>query len=65
MRKIRNNKYNLLNYFIYPEERLSKSYVKYAKKFLEELGENKNIIGKSYSKYRYIKYNFRSKIKIW
>ena len=56
MRKIKSNKYNLLNYFIYPEERLSKSYVKYAKKFLEELGKNKTIqsssIGKSYSKYR-------------
>ena len=63
MRKIRSNKYNLLNYFIYPEERLSKSYVKYAKKFLEELGKNKSIIGKTYNKYRQIKYNFRSKIK--
>ena len=56
MRKIRSNKYNLLNYFIYPEERLSKSYVKYAKKFLEKLGENKSIqsssIGKTYNKYR-------------
>mgnify|MGYP003115106282 FL=1 len=52
MRKIRSNKYNLLNYFIYPEEKLSKSYVKYARKFLENLGENKSIIGKSYSKYR-------------
>ena len=55
MRKIKSNKYNLLNYF-YPEELLSKSYVKYAKKFLEELGKNKSIqsssIGKSYSKYR-------------
>ena len=52
MRKIRSNKYNLLNYFIYPEERLSKCYVKYAKKFLEELGKNKSIIGKTYNKYR-------------
>lgn len=52
MRKIRSNKYNLLNYFIYPEERLSKSYVKYAKKFLEELGKTKSIIGKTYNRYR-------------
>ena len=52
MKKIRSNKYNLLNYFVYPEEILSKSYVKYVKKFLEKLGKNKNIIGKSYSKYR-------------
>jgi len=52
MRKIRSNKYNLLNYFIYPEEILSKSYVKYVRKFLENLGENKSIIGKTYNKYR-------------
>jgi hypothetical protein len=52
MKKIRSNKYNLLNYFVYPEERLSKSYVKYAKKFLENLGKTKNIIGKTYNRYK-------------
>ena len=39
MKKIRSNKYNLLNYFIYDKKYLSKSYIKHVEKFLEAIGK--------------------------
>ena len=50
MKKIRSNKYNLLNYFIYDKKYLSKAYIKHVEKFLES-------IGKTNSRYRYNKNN--------
>ena len=68
MKKIRSNKYDLLNYFIYDKKYLSKAYIKHVEKFLES-------IGKTNSRYRYIKItvmyinninnNFKTLIKIF
>jgi len=44
MRKIRSNKYNLLNYFIYDDKDLSKEYVRKSKKFLNSIKNKKVII---------------------
>ena len=46
MKKIRSNKNDLLNYFIYDKKDLSKEYIKQAKKFL-------NGIRKTNKRYRY------------
>tara|TARA_R100001129_G_scaffold172700_1_gene143581 strand:+ start:1654 stop:1791 length:138 start_codon:yes stop_codon:yes gene_type:complete len=45
MKKIRSNKNDLLNYFIYDKKYLSKDYIKQAEKFLK-------VIGKSNKTYR-------------
>ena len=49
MKKIRSNKYDLLNYFLYDKKYLSKAYINHVEKFF-------NNIGKSNSRYRYNNY---------
>ena len=44
MKKIRSNKNDLLNYFIYDDKDLSKEYVRKSKKFLKSFKNNKVII---------------------
>ena len=44
MAKIRSKHEDLLNYFIYDDEELSKEYVRKSKKFLNSIKNNKVII---------------------
>ena len=49
MKKIRSNKNDLLNYFLYDKKYLSKSYINHVEKFF-------NNIGKTNNRYRYNNY---------